>query len=117
MSLLLVHVSSFLLEESQLRLNKKLIFGNLDISDIKFVINIDYPTQTEDYVHRIGRTARNSNTGTAFTLITSDNAKHVPKLIEILREANQQVSQSLLSLIKNNSSAYRNGPSRYQSKF
>ncbi|RNA20726.1 putative ATP-dependent RNA helicase DDX5 isoform X2 [Brachionus plicatilis] len=86
----------------------------LNISDIKFVINIDYPTQTEDYVHRIGRTARNSNTGTAFTLVTSDNAKHVPKLIEILREANQLVSDSLLALTKGNSYGYRNGPNRYQ---
>lgn len=80
------------------------------------MINIDYPTQTEDYVHRIGRTARNSNTGTAFTLITSENAKHVPKLIEILREANQLVSDNLLALVKNNGSSYRNGPNRFQSR-
>ena len=56
--------------------------------------------QTEDYVHRIGRTARSSNTGTAFTFITRDNARHVPKLIEILREANQDVNPDLYSLCR-----------------
>jgi hypothetical protein len=69
-----------------------------DINDIKYVINVDYPTQTEDYVHRIGRTARSTNTGTSFTFLTSDNARHVPKLIEVLREANQYVSDDLMNM-------------------
>lgn len=30
----------------------------LDVDDIKFVINYDYPNNSEDYVHRIGRTGR-----------------------------------------------------------
>ena len=30
----------------------------LDVDDIKYVINYDYPNNSEDYVHRIGRTAR-----------------------------------------------------------
>lgn len=30
----------------------------LDVHDIKFVINYDYPNNSEDYVHRIGRTGR-----------------------------------------------------------
>ena len=47
-----------------------------DISDVKFVINFDFPGQIEDYVHRIGRTARGSNaTGTSYTFFTKDNAK------------------------------------------
>ncbi len=29
-----------------------------DVDDIKFVINYDYPNNSEDYVHRIGRTGR-----------------------------------------------------------
>lgn len=33
----------------------------LDVSDIKFVINYDYPNNSEDYVHRIGRTGRREN--------------------------------------------------------
>ena len=43
----------------------------LDVSDIKFVINYDFPNNTEDYIHRIGRTARAENKGTAYTFFTS----------------------------------------------
>jgi ATP-dependent RNA helicase DDX5/DBP2 len=30
----------------------------IDVADIKFVVNYDFPNATEDYVHRIGRTGR-----------------------------------------------------------
>jgi superfamily II DNA/RNA helicase len=55
---------------------------------------------TEDYVHRIGRTARSSKTGTAYTLVTNDNARHLPKLLELLKEANQEVSEDLLKMAR-----------------
>jgi len=71
----------------------------INIEDIKFVINVDYPVQTEDYIHRIGRTARSTNVGTAYTFITSDNSRHLPKLIEVLKESNQQVSDSVMNLL------------------
>ena len=43
----------------------------VDVSDIKYVINFDFPNNTEDYIHRIGRTARAKNVGTAYTFFTS----------------------------------------------
>ena len=61
----------------------------LDIDDIKFVINFDYPSCSEDYVHRIGRTARATNTGTAYTFFTVANIKQSKDLINVLKEANQ----------------------------
>jgi superfamily II DNA/RNA helicase len=60
-----------------------------DVYDVKFVINYDYPSNSEDYVHRIGRTGRSSNTGTAYTLFTTQNAAKANDLINVLREANQ----------------------------
>jgi ATP-dependent RNA helicase RhlE len=42
----------------------------IDIEDIDLVINYDVPNDGEDYVHRIGRTARASSTGTAYTFVT-----------------------------------------------
>lgn len=42
----------------------------IDVDDINLVINYDVPRDAEDYVHRIGRTARAARTGTALTLIS-----------------------------------------------
>ena len=47
----------------------------LDIPALPFVINFDVPASPEDYVHRIGRTARAGRTGSAFTLATPEDAK------------------------------------------
>ena len=42
----------------------------LDVADIEHVINYDFPRQPEDYVHRIGRTARLEATGLATSFVT-----------------------------------------------
>ncbi|XP_002135506.1 ATP-dependent RNA helicase DBP2 isoform X1 [Drosophila persimilis] len=70
----------------------------LDVDDVKFVINYDYPSNSEDYVHRIGRTGRSNNTGTAYTLFTHSNANKANDLIQVLREANQEINPKLLSM-------------------
>lgn len=44
-----------------------------DVRDITHVINYDYPNNSEDYVHRIGRTGRAGKNGTAITLFTTDS--------------------------------------------
>jgi len=67
----------------------------LDVDDIKFVINYDYPLQNEDYVHRIGRTGRRNNSGTAYTFFTEKNGKNAGPLIQILTEAKQTVNPKL----------------------
>lgn len=54
----------------------------IDIKEINLVINYDAPRDAEDYVHRIGRTARANTKGEAFTLI---NPKDMPKLSRIER--------------------------------
>ena len=41
--------------------------------NITHVINYDYPNNSEDYIHRIGRTGRAGATGTAITLFTTDS--------------------------------------------
>lgn len=72
----------------------------LDVSDIKNVINFDYPNTTEDYVHRIGRTGRSKSNGTAYTFFTEENASHAGDLIAVLEEAKQEVSSDLQDLSK-----------------
>ncbi|BFZ17307.1 hypothetical protein BsWGS_20346 [Bradybaena similaris] len=70
----------------------------LDVEDIKFVINFDFPNCSEDYVHRIGRTGRSTNTGTAYTFFTQRNSKQATDLVNVLREAKQVISPKLLQL-------------------
>jgi superfamily II DNA/RNA helicase len=58
------------------------LFTNLtDVDDVKFVINFDYPSTSEDYVHRIGRTGRSNNTGTAYTFFTPSNSSKAADLV------------------------------------
>lgn len=47
-----------------------IVSRGIDIDDIQLVINYDSPRDPEDYIHRIGRTARAKRTGCAITLIT-----------------------------------------------
>jgi superfamily II DNA/RNA helicase len=45
----------------------------IDIKDINLVVNYDVPQDAEDYVHRVGRTARADATGVALTLVNEDD--------------------------------------------
>jgi len=57
----------------------------IDIKGINLVINYDVPGDAEDYVHRIGRTARADSTGVALTLINEDDMykfSQIEQLIE-----------------------------------
>jgi superfamily II DNA/RNA helicase len=52
----------------------------IDVADITHVINFDVPMGREDYVHRIGRTARAGATGIGITFVLDDQAKDVAKM-------------------------------------
>ncbi|MBP0604023.1 DEAD/DEAH box helicase [Aeromonas sanarellii] len=52
----------------------------LDISDLNHVINLEFPHQPEDYVHRIGRTGRAGNKGLAITLFSPEDAPLLEKV-------------------------------------
>ncbi|KAB2029098.1 hypothetical protein E1A91_D05G145300v1 [Gossypium mustelinum] len=70
----------------------------LDVKDVKYVINYDFPGSLEDYVHRIGRTGRAGAKGTAYTFFTAANARFAKELIAILEEAGQKVSPELAAM-------------------
>ena len=72
---------------------------SLDVDDVKFVINYDYPNNIEDYIHRISRTGRRGNTGTSYTLFTPGNATKAKDLVSFLSKANQHVNPKLTELV------------------
>jgi ATP-dependent RNA helicase RhlE len=57
----------------------------IDIEDITHVINFDIPNSPDDYVHRIGRTARAEATGDAFTLVDRDEEPMVSDIEKALK--------------------------------
>jgi superfamily II DNA/RNA helicase len=65
----------------------------IDIKEINLVINFDTPFDAEDYVHRVGRTARANTKGEAITLV---NEKDMRKLAQIQRLIEAEIPQLTL---------------------
>jgi ATP-dependent RNA helicase DDX5/DBP2 len=72
----------------------------IDVRNITHVLNYDYPNNSEDYIHRIGRTGRAGATGTAITLFTTDNSKQARDLVNVLQEAKQQIDPRLYEMTR-----------------
>ncbi|HNP16875.1 MAG TPA: DEAD/DEAH box helicase [Fulvivirga sp.] len=56
----------------------------IDIEDIELVINYDVPNDGEDYIHRIGRTARAASKGAAFTFVNEKEQRNFLEIEELL---------------------------------
>ena len=63
-----------------------IISRGIDVDDIPLVINYDVPRDAEDYVHRIGRTARAENKGEAVTLVSPEDARYFQKIEHFLNK-------------------------------
>jgi len=92
-------ISGDLHQRARIRVLEKFTDGELDIliatdvasrglhvDDITHVINYDLPQDPEDYVHRIGRTARAGAKGTAITLCCENYAMHLDRVEEYLKD-------------------------------
>ncbi|CZS99696.1 probable ATP-dependent RNA helicase ded1 [Rhynchosporium graminicola] len=75
----------------------------LDIPNVTHVVNYDLPTDIDDYVHRIGRTGRAGNTGISTAFFNRGNRGVVRDLIELLKEANQEVPAFLENIAREGS--------------
>lgn len=60
----------------------------IDVHDVSHVVNYDVPQSAEDYVHRIGRTARAGRKGVAISLVTSEDSQAV-------RDIERQITRKL----------------------
>ena len=61
-----------------------IVARGIDIDDIRMVINYDVPHDAEDYVHRIGRTARADRDGVAITLVNPDDIRRFQQIEHFL---------------------------------
>jgi ATP-dependent RNA helicase DDX5/DBP2 len=91
------------------------------VRNITHVLNYDYPNNSEDYIHRIGRTGRAGANGTAITFFTTDSesmtvtprdfdtrleaddnvdSKQARDLVSVLQEAKQQIDPRLAEMAR-----------------
>ncbi|MBU1056370.1 MAG: DEAD/DEAH box helicase [Proteobacteria bacterium] len=88
----------------------------IDVNNLTHVINYSLPEDTESYVHRIGRTGRAGNLGTAITFITPSEYKRlmfiqrvaktdikkskVPKVKDIIKAKKKKIYEDLTTILK-----------------
>ncbi|EJW03398.1 hypothetical protein EDEG_02255 [Edhazardia aedis USNM 41457] len=72
----------------------------LDVKDVFMVINYDFPKLCEDYVHRIGRTARGENTkGISISFFTYEDKGNARELVKLLTDSGSEVPSELREMI------------------
>lgn len=85
----------------------------LDISNVKFVVNFDLPTDIDEYVHRIGRTGRAGNSGEAISFFNEKNRNIARDLYDILNETQQEVPDFLSKIVDEIRQTHHQNKSRY----
>jgi ATP-dependent RNA helicase DDX42 len=72
----------------------------LDINEIRPVVNFDVARDIDTHIHRIGRTGRAGQKGSAYTLLTENDKEFAGPLMKLLENAGQEVPPGLLDLAK-----------------
>ena len=65
---------------------------------LRYVVNYDFPTNLEQYCHRIGRTGRQGEQGVAYSLISRNMGPLAPGLMTLLQSCGQRVEPNLSQL-------------------
>lgn len=95
----------------------------IDVSDLAMVVNYDLPNEAENYVHRIGRTARAGKTGKAYSLCTEQDvyslmpieryiAKQIPSRLAVEEDFAQDKSRDVYIKLDSNERHERGGRAR-----
>jgi superfamily II DNA/RNA helicase len=73
----------------------------IDIDSIELVINFDVPSDAEDYIHRVGRTARAESTGVALTFISSADKRKFRNIEQLIGSEVKKLPMPVVELIPN----------------
>lgn len=87
----------------------------LDVHDVRYVINYDFPGNLESYVQRIGRTARAGQKGTSHSFFMRKDGKNATQLIKVLKEAKQNVNPELYEF-ENNLESHKPSAANHQKR-
>ncbi|MFN8277723.1 MAG: DEAD/DEAH box helicase [Chitinophagales bacterium] len=76
----------------QMIVGTDILSRGIDVEGIDLVVNYDVPPDAEDYIHRIGRTARAASTGTAITFINDIDQMRFHRIEELMERQVQKVA-------------------------
>lgn len=79
--------------KAQLMVCSDVAARGLDLPDVSHVFNFDVPVNSEDYIHRIGRTGRAGKTGRAFMLVTSADFKALAAIEKMIGKKIDEMSR------------------------
>ncbi|XP_034937557.1 ATP-dependent RNA helicase DDX42 [Chelonus insularis] len=91
-------ITSFKKKEVNILVATDVAARGLDIPHIKTVINYDVARDIDTHTHRIGRTGRAGEKGTAYTLVSEKDKEFAGHLVRNLEGADQEVPKSLMDL-------------------
>ena len=78
--------------EQRILIATDLVSRGLDLSGVSHVINVDTPEQPENYIHRIGRTGRADQSGTAVTFTTDDERDNLHAVEQLMDKQLEQLA-------------------------
>ena len=78
----------------------------IDVKDIQCVINFDFPSHIEDYIHRIGRTGRAGKKGIAITFLLPDELGFTRGIVQTMKKAGQEVDPETLAIARENKNTW-----------
>src|SRR6185312_4657834 len=81
----------------------------LDIKELPFVVNYELPNVPEDYVHRIGRTARAGGAGRAISLVAPDEAGLLKDIERLLRRSLSVTPNPAFAVVPEQRAAHGSG--------
>lgn len=77
-------LSDFRSKKTRVLIATDVLSRGIDIKDINLIINFDVPNDAEDYVHRVGRTARADTEGVALTLVNEDDMYKLSRIEKLI---------------------------------
>jgi superfamily II DNA/RNA helicase len=86
-------------EKIQTIVTTDLLARGLDVPHVNHVVNYDLPYKSEDFLHRIGRTARAGREGSAITFITPSDGRSYRKIKPYLKGAAEETLSTKFEFI------------------
>ncbi|KAF8922176.1 P-loop containing nucleoside triphosphate hydrolase protein [Mucidula mucida] len=86
--------------ESWVMVSTEVMARGMDFKGVREVINYDFPTSVQSYIHRIGRTGRAGKEGKAVTFFTDEDGPYLKSIANVLLQSGSSVPEWILKLPK-----------------